>query len=183
MFGEHRQGPVAQIQHLQIEAAVSFGPVPLLGHVLDVARACRFDQLLCVIGGGASEVREAVDFSGTEVIENQAFGEGCSSSIAAALGAVRAECEILVLMLGDQPGVSPAVVGALLAGRGDAPLAVRLAQRMQEEGVYVVAFAYPVVPHGKARIRTQLSAAHSSAQLDRVLEAFERAGRELGIIR
>jgi glycine C-acetyltransferase len=53
---------------------------------------------------------------------------------------------------------------------------------MQDEGIYVVAFAFPVVPHGKARIRTQMSAAHSQAQLDRVIEAFARAGRELGII-
>jgi glycine C-acetyltransferase len=53
---------------------------------------------------------------------------------------------------------------------------------MQAEGVYVVAFAIPVVPHGKARIRTQLSAAHSTAQLDQVIKAFDLAGRELGII-
>ena len=77
------------------------------------------------------------------------------------------------------PGEHP-IIPVML---GDAPLAVRLAERMQEEGVYVVAFSYPVVPHGKARIRTQLSAAHTSAQLDRVVEAFERAGRALGIIR
>ena len=77
------------------------------------------------------------------------------------------------------PGEHP-IVPIML---GEAPLAVRLAERMQEEGVYVVAFSYPVVPHGKARIRTQLSAAHTSAQLDRVVEAFERAGRALGIIR
>ena len=65
---------------------------------------------------------------------------------------------------------------------GEAPLAVQLAERMQAEGVYVVAFSFPVVPHGKARIRTQLSAAHSTAQLDRVIDAFGRAGRALGVI-
>jgi glycine C-acetyltransferase len=65
---------------------------------------------------------------------------------------------------------------------GDAPLAVRLAQRMQAEGVYVVAFAFPVVPQGKARIRAQMSAAHSTEQLDQVVGAFGRAARELGII-
>ena len=53
-----------------------FGEVPLLGHVLDVARACPFDQLLCVIGGGATEVREAVDFSGVEVVENRGVRGG-----------------------------------------------------------------------------------------------------------
>jgi glycine C-acetyltransferase len=76
------------------------------------------------------------------------------------------------------PGEHP-IVPIML---GDAPLAVRLAERMLEEGVYVVAFSYPVVPHGKARIRTQLSAAHSTAQVDRVVQAFARAGESLGII-
>ncbi len=77
------------------------------------------------------------------------------------------------------PGEHP-IVPIML---GEAPVAVRLAERMQEEGVYVVAFSYPVVPHGKARIRTQLSAAHSTAQLDRVVQAFARAGEALGIIK
>jgi glycine C-acetyltransferase len=76
------------------------------------------------------------------------------------------------------PGEHP-IVPIML---GEAPLAVQLAERMQAAGVYVVAFAFPVVPHGKARIRTQLSAAHSTAQLDQVIKAFGRAGRELGII-
>jgi glycine C-acetyltransferase len=76
------------------------------------------------------------------------------------------------------PGEHP-IVPIML---GEAPLAVRLAERMQAEGVYVVAFSFPVVPHGKARIRTQLSAAHTTAQLDQVVRAFDLAGRELGII-
>jgi glycine C-acetyltransferase len=76
------------------------------------------------------------------------------------------------------PGEHP-IVPVML---GDAPLAVKLAERMQAQGVYVVAFAFPVVPHGKARIRTQMSAAHSRAQLDQVIQAFASAGRELGII-
>jgi glycine C-acetyltransferase len=65
---------------------------------------------------------------------------------------------------------------------GEAPLAVKLAERCQQEGVYVVAFAFPVVPHGKARIRTQMNAAHTTAQLDRAIQVFGRAGRDLGII-
>jgi glycine C-acetyltransferase len=76
------------------------------------------------------------------------------------------------------PGEHP-IVPVML---GEAPLAVRLAERMQDEGVYVVAFSFPVVPHGKARIRTQLSAAHTTSQLDRVISAFAGAGRSLGII-
>jgi glycine C-acetyltransferase len=76
------------------------------------------------------------------------------------------------------PGEHP-IVPVML---GEAPLAVTLAERVQAQGVYVVAFAFPVVPHGKARIRTQMSAAHTREQLDRVIGAFGSAGRDLGII-
>lgn len=76
------------------------------------------------------------------------------------------------------PGEHP-IIPVML---GEAPLAGRLAQSLQDEGVYVVAFSYPVVPHGKARIRTQMSAAHSMSQLNRVVGAFASAGRALGII-
>ena len=76
------------------------------------------------------------------------------------------------------PGEHP-IIPVML---GDAPLAGRLAERLLAEGIYVVAFSHPVVPHGKARIRTQMSAAHSPAQLERALEGFGRAARELGII-
>jgi molybdenum cofactor cytidylyltransferase len=101
-----------------------YGDRTLLDHTLGTARDCGFDQLIVPIGGAADEVRRRVDFSGAQVVVNEAYGEGCSSSIAAALDAVDARCEVLVLMLGDQPGVTPATVRALLDGRGDAPLAV-----------------------------------------------------------
>jgi molybdenum cofactor cytidylyltransferase len=95
----------------------------LLDHVLATARACEFDQLLCVIGGAADEIRAQVDLRGTTVVENRQFGEGCSSSLAVALSAVDPEADVLVLMLGDQPGVTATTVRSLLAGRGEAPLA------------------------------------------------------------
>jgi molybdenum cofactor cytidylyltransferase len=101
-----------------------YGEKTLLGHVLDTARACPFDQLLVALGGAADGVREQVDLSGADVVLNQEFGTGCSSSIAAALGAIDERAELLVLMLGDMPGVTVQSVEALLAGRGDAPLAV-----------------------------------------------------------
>ncbi len=107
----------------QPKQLLPYGPVTLLGHVLDTARACRFAQLLCVVGGASAQVRGRVSCDGVTLVENPAFGEGCSSSIAAALGAVADASEVLVLMLGDQPGVGPEIVDALLAGRGDAPLA------------------------------------------------------------
>ncbi|MGZ4178035.1 MAG: nucleotidyltransferase family protein [Solirubrobacteraceae bacterium] len=107
----------------QAKQLLPYGGAPLLGHVLQTARSCPFDQLLCVVGGAWAEVRRWVDLRGVEVVENAHYGEGCSSSIAAALEHVDERCEVLVLMLGDQPGVSVAIVEALLAGRGDAPLA------------------------------------------------------------
>jgi molybdenum cofactor cytidylyltransferase len=101
-----------------------FGDGTLLGHVVGVARACDFDQLVVAIGGASDEVRARVDLSGADVVVNDAFGKGCSSSIAAALRVLDERCDVLVLMLGDQPGVTAETVAALLAGRGDAPLAV-----------------------------------------------------------
>jgi molybdenum cofactor cytidylyltransferase len=100
------------------------GSSTLLGAVLDNARACDFDQLIVALGGGADEVREAVDLEGCDVADNPDYGEGCSSSIAAAMAIVDPRAEALVLMLGDQPGVTPATVRALVAERGTAPLAV-----------------------------------------------------------
>ncbi|MEZ5077659.1 MAG: nucleotidyltransferase family protein [Solirubrobacterales bacterium] len=101
-----------------------FGGRTLLDHTVATARACDLDQLIVTLGGGAAEVREAVDLGGATVVENRDYGAGCSSSIAAALGAVDRRCEVLVLLLGDQPGVSAATVATLLARRGEAPLAV-----------------------------------------------------------
>jgi glycine C-acetyltransferase len=65
---------------------------------------------------------------------------------------------------------------------GDAALAARFAERLLDRGVYVIGFSYPVVPLGKARIRTQMSAGHDRIQLDRAIEAFIAVGRELGVI-
>ena len=96
----------------------------LLDWTLGTARRCGFDQLIVVLGGGLDEVRRQVDLGGIDVVVNERYGEGCASSIAAALDALDPRCEVLVLLLGDQPGVRPETVRALLAGRGDAPLAV-----------------------------------------------------------
>ncbi|RVB73613.1 MULTISPECIES: glycine C-acetyltransferase [unclassified Mesorhizobium] len=65
---------------------------------------------------------------------------------------------------------------------GDATLAQEMAARMLKRGIYVIGFSFPVVPKGQARIRTQMSAAHSSADIDRAVEAFGAVGRELGVI-
>lgn len=65
---------------------------------------------------------------------------------------------------------------------GDAVKAKRLADGLLEEGLYVISFAFPVVPHGKARIRTQMSAAHTHADLDEAIRAFAKVGRAQGLI-
>jgi molybdenum cofactor cytidylyltransferase len=96
----------------------------LLDEVLATARSCPFDQLVVALGGAAGEVRAAVDLRGADVVVNDAYGCGCSSSIAAAIGVLDPRADVLVLMLGDQPGVTPATVRTLLGERGDAPLAV-----------------------------------------------------------
>ena len=77
-----------------------------------------------------------------------------------------------------KPGTHPIVPIMLY----DERLAHDLAARLLEKGVYVIGFSYPVVPKGKARIRVQLSAAHSQAQIDRAIAAFAEAGRELGVL-
>ena len=65
----------------------------------------------------------------------------------------------------------------------DAPLAQRFAERLLEEGIYAIGFFFPVVPQGQARIRTQMSAAHTPEHLDRAIDAFTRIGRELGVLK
>jgi glycine C-acetyltransferase len=65
---------------------------------------------------------------------------------------------------------------------GDAKLAVDMAQRLLAHGIYVIGFSFPVVPKGQARIRVQLSAAHSDEDIDRAIAAFAAVGRELGVV-
>ncbi len=78
------------------------------------------------------------------------------------------------LVPGDHP-----IIPVML---GEAELAQQMADRLLEEGIYVVGFSFPVVPKGKARIRTQMSAAHTRADIERALEAFAKVGRDLSII-
>jgi glycine C-acetyltransferase len=65
----------------------------------------------------------------------------------------------------------------------DAPKAKQFADLMLAEGIYVTAFSFPVVPQGKARIRTQMSAAHDTAHLDKAIAAFGKVGKQLGVIK
>ncbi|WP_332020821.1 glycine C-acetyltransferase [Kaistella sp.] len=79
----------------------------------------------------------------------------------------------------DIPDGDAAIVPVMLY---DAPLAQKMAEKLMDEGIYVIGFFYPVVPKGKARIRVQLSAAHTKEQLDKAIAAFEKVGKELEVI-
>ena len=140
----------------------------LLGHVVETARACRFDQLVVAIGGAADEVRAGVELTGADVVVNQAYGQGCSSSIAAALAVVESRSDLLVLMLGDQPGVTAATVATLLAGRGGSPLSVR---RYDDGCGHPIAFGRGVF--------AQLADLHGDKGVWRLLE--QRAGEVLEV--
>jgi len=76
------------------------------------------------------------------------------------------------------PGEHP-IIPVML---GDAALASRFAKEMLNEGVYVIGFSFPVVPMGKARIRTQMSAAHTEQDLEKAINAFAKVGKNLGVI-
>jgi len=78
-------------------------------------------------------------------------------------------------LTGDGHPIVPVMIG-------DAALASRMADRLLDEGIYVIAFSFPVVPTGQARIRTQMSALHTREQLERAVQAFTRVGTELGVI-
>ena len=77
-----------------------------------------------------------------------------------------------------RPGIHP-IVPVML---GDARLAQNFARELLDEGVYVIGFSFPVVPKGAARIRVQLSAAHSRPQVEQAIAAFIRVGQRLGVI-
>lgn len=76
-------------------------------------------------------------------------------------------------------GEDHAIIPVML---GDAALAAQMSDKLLERGIYVIGFSFPVVPKGQARIRTQMSAAHSREQLDKAIAAFIEVGQELGVI-
>jgi glycine C-acetyltransferase len=87
--------------------------------------------------------------------------------------------EMTALGFDIKPGEHPIVPLMLY----DAPLSQKFADRLLKEGIYVIGFFFPVVPKGQARIRIQISAAHTREHLDKAIKAFATAGRELGVIK
>jgi molybdenum cofactor cytidylyltransferase len=101
-----------------------YGEDTLLEHVVKTACSSPIDQLIVAVGGSAQEVLSSMDLRGAEVVVNESFGEGCSSSIAASLPLVHPACDVLVLMLGDQPGVTAANVCGLVQGSAGSQVGV-----------------------------------------------------------
>jgi len=108
----------------QPKQLLPFRDSTILDTTLSMARKCPFDQLLVALGGAAPEVRTRVDLSNAQVVENIHFTSGCSSSIVAALDVVDPGSDGIVLLLGDQPGVRPDDVRAMIDAAIESPLAV-----------------------------------------------------------
>lgn len=111
-----------------------------------------------------------------KAVELTAQGEGLRGHLRDNAAFFRARLTALGFTL--VPGEHP-IIPVML---GEATLATRMADRLLQEGIYVVGFSYPVVPKGQARIRVQMSAVHTRPQLERAVAAFAKVGRELGVI-
>lgn len=92
-----------------------FGDTTLLGQVVSNANASSLDRVVVVLGRASDELHEALDFGRAGVVENTAYGTGCASSLLAGLDAAGDDCEALVLLLGDQPGVLPEFIDRALS--------------------------------------------------------------------
>ena len=100
----------------QPKQLLAYRGATLLDATVATARSAGVDQVVVALGGSADQVRETVDLSGVEVVLNPDFGDGCATSIRTALARVRDDVDGVVLLLGDQPGVTPETVAALVAG-------------------------------------------------------------------
>jgi molybdenum cofactor cytidylyltransferase len=104
-----RLGPPKQL--------LPFRDTTMLGWVVAQAqRAAALDDLVVVLGRAADEIRERVDFNAARVVENPVFSEGCSSSYRAGIAALDPQCEAIMIILGDQPGITPEIINQLAEG-------------------------------------------------------------------
>jgi molybdenum cofactor cytidylyltransferase len=99
----------------QPKQLLPLGSTTLLGRVIsEVKAASGIDEVVVVIGGAATEVRRRVDFGGARVVENPEFGQGCASSYRTGIAALDTRAEAVSVLLGDQPGVGPQVIDAVV---------------------------------------------------------------------
>lgn len=145
-----------------------YGDGVLLDAVIAAARGCGFDQTVLVLGGAAGEVERTVDTTGCEIVLNPDFGEGCSSSIAAGIAALRPGTDAVVLLLGDQPGVRADTARALpellfTGGPGTGERGPGIAVCRYDDGVgHPLAFTRRMLP--------ELAALHGDKAVWKLLE-------------
>lgn len=108
----------------QPKQLLPFRDSTLLGETLRMARGCGFDQLIVTLGGAADQVRATVPLEGLQTVEVDDPGSGCSGSLKVAIGEVDAASDGVVLMLGDQPGVTAGTVAHLVEHGRDHQIAV-----------------------------------------------------------
>ena len=104
-----------------------FAGTTLLGWVVSQAQqAMGLDELVVVLGRSADEVRERVDFGDASVVENRVFAEGCASSYRAGIAALDSHADAIMIILGDQPGITPEIIDCLAEEwrKTDAPVAI-----------------------------------------------------------
>jgi glycine C-acetyltransferase len=142
------------------------GPAPVIEWLRQRSRPYLFSNTLAPVIAAAS-------LKVFDLIEN---GEGLRERLFDNARHFRAQMTKLGFRLA---GADHPIIPVML---GEAKLARDMADAMTARGVYVTGFSFPVVPRGQARIRTQMSAAHSRAEVDRAIEAFAQTGRELGVI-
>jgi len=94
---------------------LAFGDTTLLGQVVRNANSSSLERVVVVLGRASDVLHKALDFGRARVVENTAYGTGCASSLLAGLDAAGDDCEALVLLLGDQPGVSPEFIDRALS--------------------------------------------------------------------
>lgn len=106
---------------------VAYHGTTMLGWVVQQAqRATALDEVVVVLGRAADQVRKQIDFGAARVVENPVFGEGCSSSYRAGIGAINPESSAIMIILGDRPQVTPEIINRLADEwrEGDAPIAL-----------------------------------------------------------
>ena len=112
-----------------------FRGTTMLGWVVDQAlSAAGLDEVVVVLGRSAKEVRERVDFGAARVVENPVFGEGCSSSYRAGIGALNAESAAMMIILGDLPGITPEIINRLADSWREQEAAITLCSYQGRKG-------------------------------------------------
>lgn len=158
-----RLGPPKQL--------LPFRDTTMLGWIVRQAQtATGIDEVVCVLGRAADEVRERVDFGTARVVENKVFGEGCSSSYRAGLAAVNPESQAIMIILGDQPGITPEIINRLADEwrQSNAPIALCVYEEGRKGHPMIFArslFAQLEVLHGD-KAAWKLVDANASSLLD-----------------